>query len=179
MHSALPQPSLFLLAFLASPAHAAYDVAFYSHEMQASGNGERIVEFPHAFITLRGRPDAGGRALDGNWGFTADSISPAILAGPVKGRIAKAGKAYIRGSRRHIAFAMSDAQFGSVQRAYKSWLAVTGASYSLETRNCVHFIAAMARAAGLAVPNDASLMKKPTAYLEAVAAQNPQVRVPG
>lgn len=170
---------LFLLTLLvATPAAAAVEIAFYSHEMQASGNGERIVEFPHAFVTMRGRPDAGGRMLDGNWGFTADTISPAILAGPVEGRIANAGRAYIRGSRRHIAMRLSDAQFGSVQRAYKSWIAVKGASYDLETRNCVHFIAAMARAAGLTVPNDASLMKTPTAYLEAVAAQNPQVRVP-
>ena len=164
---------LFLLAFFATPATAAIEIAFYSHEMQASGNGERIIEFPHAFITMRGKPDAGGRTIDGNWGFTADSISPAILAGPVKGRMASAGKAYIRGSRRHLAFRMSDAQFGSVQRAYKSWAAVKGKSYNLETRNCVHFIAAMARAAGLAVPTDAALMKKPTAFLEAVAARNP------
>jgi len=165
---------LVLLVFLcASSANAAVEIAFFSHELQASGNGERIVEFPHAFVTLRGRPDAGGRAINGNWGFTADSISPAILAGPVKGRMASAGKAYIRASRRHMAFRLSDSQFGSVQRAYKSWLAVKGKSYSLETRNCVHFIATMARAAGLAVPDDQALMKKPTAFLEAVAARNP------
>lgn len=163
---------LFLLAFVATPVHAAVEMALYSHELQASGNGERIVEFPHAFITLRGTPDKGGRAIDGNWGFTADTISPAILAGSVKGRMASAEKAYVRGSRRHIAMRLSDAQFASVQRAFKSWRAVKGKSYDLETRNCVHFVAEMARAAGLAIPSEPTLMKKPTAFLEAVAARN-------
>lgn len=166
---------LFLFALCATPAQAAYDVAFYSHEMQASGNGERIIEFPHAFITIRGRPDAGGRTIDTNYGFTADRISPAILAGPVEGRIAKAGKAYIRGSRRHVALRLSDTQFANVRRAYNQWVGVKGLSYSLEDRNCVHFIAAMARAAGLAVPNEPTLMKKPTLFMEAVAARNPRV----
>ena len=163
---------LILLAFCATPARAAYEVAFYSHEIQMSGNGERIVEFPHAFVTVRGQRDAGGRAIDTNYGFTADRISLAILNGPVRGRIAKAGKAYIRGSRRHVALRLSDAQFANVQRAFKQWVAVKGLSYSLETRNCVHFIAAMARAAGLNAPDEPALMKKPTAYLEAVAARN-------
>lgn len=166
---------LFLLAFLSSPASAAVEIAFYSHELQASGNGERIVEFPHAFVTVRGTPDAGGRAIDRNYGFTADRISPAILMGPVKGRMVSAGKAYVRGSRRHIAFSLSDAQYAVVQAAYKRWAGAKGKSYDLETRNCVHFVAAMAVAAGLVVPNDASLMKTPAAFLEAVAARNRSV----
>lgn len=165
---------LFLLAFLSAvaPANAAVEIAFYSHELQASGNGERIIEFPHAFITMRGRPDAGGRAVDGNHGFTADRISPAIVMGPVKGRMVSAGKAYVRGSRRHIALRLSDARYAIVQAAYKRWAAVGGKSYDLDTRNCVHFVAEMARAAGLVVPVDPLLMKSPDKFLEAVAARN-------
>ena len=169
---------LILLAFLGVPAHAAVEIAFYSHELQASGNGERIVEFPHAFVTLRGTPDAGGRAIDGNYGFTADRISPAILMGPVKGRMVSAGKAYVRGSRRHLALRLSDARLATVQAAYRRWAGVKGKSYDLETRNCVHFVAEMARAAGLNVPNDPSLMKTPAAFLEAVVARNRKSSTP-
>ena len=163
---------LFLLAFLSYPAQAAVEIAFYSHELQASGNGERIIEFPHSFVTMRGKPDAGGKAIDGNYGFTADTISPAIVMGPVKGRMVSAGKAYVRGSRRHIAFYLTDARYAAVQSAYKNWAAVKGKSYDLYTRNCVHFVAAMARAAGLVVPVDPLLMKSPSKFLEAVAARN-------
>jgi len=163
---------LILFAFLSVPAHAAVEIAFYSHELQASGNGERIIEFPHAFVTLRGKPDAGGKAIDGNYGFTADRISPAIVMGPVKGRMVSAGKAYVRGSRRHIALRLSDARFATVQAAYKRWAAVKGKSYDLDTRNCVHFVSEMARAAGLVVPSDPLLMKSPAKFLEAVAARN-------
>ena len=67
---------------------------------------------------------------------------------------------------------LSDAQFANVQRAFKQWVAVKGLSYDLETRNCVHFIAAMARAAGLDAPDVPGLMKQPTAYLATVAARN-------
>lgn len=165
---------LFLLVFLgtATPASAAVEIAFYSHELQASGNGERIIEFPHAFITMRGRPDAGGRAVDQNHGFTADRISPAIVMGAVKGRMVSAGKAYVGGSRRHLALRLSDARYATVQAAYKRWAAVGGKSYDLDTRNCVHFVAAMARAAGLVVPVDPLLMKSPDKFLEAVVARN-------
>lgn len=169
---------LFLLAFCAVPANAAVEMAFYSHELQASGNGERIIEFPHAFVTVRGQPDAGGRAIDANYGFTADTISPAIVMGPVKGRMVSAGKAYVRGSRRHIALRLTDARYAAVQAAYKRWAAVKGKSYDLDTRNCVHFVAAMAQAAGLAVPNDPLLMKNPTRFLEAVAARNRSTSTP-
>lgn len=163
-----------LLAFLcASSADAAVEIVFYSHDMTM--RGEKIVDFPHAFITVRGTPDAGGRPIDSNYGFTAAKISPAILLGPVKGAMVKAGRRYIGKSRRHFALRLDDARFGAVQRAYKSWAAVRGLSYSLETRNCVHFVAEMARAAGLAVPADQSLMKKPREYLDALAARNPRV----
>ena len=162
-----------LLALLtAAPAHAAVEIAFYSHELQASGNGERIVEFPHAFVTMRGIPDAGGKAIDGNYGFTADRISPAILIGPVKGRMVSAGRAYVRASRNHLALRLSDAQYAAVRAAYRRWAGVKGKSYDLETRNCVHFVAAMAKAVGLALPTEPDLMKSPATFLERLAARN-------
>lgn len=162
---------LFLFSFMAAaPAAAAVEIAFYSHELTPVGVSD--VDFPHAFITLRGKPDAGGRAIDGNWGFTAARVSPAILMGPVKGVIESADKTYIAASRRHLTVRLSDARLGAVQAAFKRWAGVKGKSYDLESRNCVHFVGEMARAAGLAIPNEATLMKKPSDYLDAVAARN-------
>lgn len=159
------------LAFLiAAPAAAAVEMSFYSHELTSVGATD--VDFPHAFIMLRGKPDAGERAIDGNWGFTAAKISPAILMGPVKGVIETAPKAYVRTSRRHLTLRLSDARYTAVQGAFKRWAGVKGKSYDLETRNCVHFVAEMAKAAGLALPNDDALMKKPAAYLDAVVVLN-------
>ena len=162
---------LFLFAFLsAAPASAAVELAFYSHEMSMSG--KTIVEFPHAFITVRGTPDAGGRAINRDYGFSAAKISPAILLGPVKGTIFNHGRKYIAASRRHMAVRLSDARYAAVQAAFKRWAAVKGASYDLEKRNCVHFIAAMAVAAGLSVPNDPKLWKEPAMFLDAMARRN-------
>ena len=162
---------LLLLAFLtAAPAAAAVEIAFYSHEMSTSG--EKVIEFPHAFITMRGRPDAGGKPIEGNFGFTADRISPAILLRPVKGRMVSAGKSYVRASRRHFALRLTDAQYASVRVAYARWAAVKGKSYDLDTRNCVHFVAEMAKAAGLALPTDDGLFQMPAAFLEAVTMRN-------
>lgn len=164
---------LFLLALLgAAPASAAVEIAFYSHEMTMKG--EKILEFPHAFITLRGRPDRGGRDVDSNHGFTASRISPAILLGPVKGTMVSAPRSYVRKSRRHTVLRLSDRQFDAVRAAYRRWAAVGGKSYDLDRRNCVHFVAEVARAAGLAIPTDNSLMKKPGAFLDALAARNPR-----
>lgn len=162
---------LCLFAFLAAaPAQAAVEISFYSHEMTPVGIAD--VEFPHAFIVMRGTPDAGGKPINGNWGFTAARISPAILMGPVKGIIDSADAPYIAASKRHMTFRLSDARLAAVQATFKRWAAVRGKSYDLETRNCVHFIAELAKAAGLAVPDDPSLMKRPEAYLDAVAARN-------
>src|SRR3546814_5334492 len=58
--------ALFALALgIAGPVQAKVVVSFYSHDF-----GER---FPHAFVTLKGRVDATGQAVDYNYGFTARS----------------------------------------------------------------------------------------------------------
>ncbi len=161
---------LLALALLATPASAAVEMSFWSHELESVGPD---IDYPHAFVLFSGTPDAGGRPVTGNYGFTAATISLAILTGPVKGAILSADKAYIAKSRRQLTLRLTDAQYASVRAAFARWKTVRGNSYDLENRNCVHFIAEMARAAGLAVPNDPSLVKKPSAFLSALAAKNP------
>jgi len=83
---------LFALALLPAAASAQITVAFYSHELGSS--------FPHAFIVLKGTPESGGPPVDVNFGFTAKSVTPAILMGPVYGIVESAKPAYVRHSDR-------------------------------------------------------------------------------
>ena len=71
--------ALLLLGFQ-TPASAAVEIAFYSREM--GGNN-----FPHAFVTLKGIVDATGEEVDTSLGFTAKTVTPAILFGSVAGEV--------------------------------------------------------------------------------------------
>lgn len=154
-----------LLSLGALPAHAGIVITFWSHEL---GN-----HFPHAFFTLRGTPDAGGAAVDLNYGFTPKSISPAILFGPVKGRIDIAKPSYIEGSDAQFSLELSDAQYAAILRLVDEWDEKKGdATYLMNTRNCVHFAKEAARRAGLSGLEQPDLMKKPRSFLKAIAAAN-------
>ena len=149
----------------ALPAHASVVITFWSHEL---GN-----HFPHAFFTLRGTPDAGGQPVDLNYGFTPKAISPAILFGPVQGRIDIAKRGYMDGSDAQFSLVLTDAQYADVLRLADEWDEKKGdGTYRMNTRNCVHFTQEAARRAGLVKIDFPVLMKKPRSYLKAVAAAN-------
>lgn len=147
------------------PAQAAVTITFWSHEL---GNS-----FPHAFFTLRGTPDAGGTPVDVNYGFTARSISPALLMGTVKGRLDISTPGYIDGSTAQFSTEMTDQQYNAVLGLIRGWSENGGNSdYNLNTRNCVHFVAEAARLIGLTGLDHPTLMKRPRSFLQAVAAAN-------
>lgn len=152
--------------FGAAPAFAAVTITFWSHEL---GNS-----FPHAFFTLRGVPDAGGAPVDVNYGFTAKSVSPALLMGSVAGRLDISKPFYIGTSDAQFAVVLSDAQYTQVLGLIAAWDEKTGdGRYNLNDRNCIHFVKEAARIAGLTGLDHPRLMKKPRSYLQAVAAANP------
>jgi hypothetical protein len=148
----------------ALPASAAVTVTFWSHEF---GNS-----FPHAFITLRGTPDKGGRPVDMNIGFTAKHISPAILFGKVQGMLEPGDPGYLKGSDAHFAMVLTDEQYVAVLTVLDQWGPNGNQTYDLNRHNCVHFTQAVAAALGLAGTDQPKLMKKPTSYLDAVEAAN-------
>lgn len=159
--------SLAALFWLASalPAQAAVTMTFWSHEF---GNS-----FPHTFFTLRGIPDRGGAPVDVNYGFTARSISPAILMGTVKGRMDSVKRGYMEGSDAQFALTLTDAQYDQVVALTREWNEVGGdARYNLNKRNCVHFVQEAARRIGLTGLDHPSLMKKPRSFLLAVRDAN-------
>jgi len=155
----------FATLFGAAPAWAAVTITFWSHEL---GNS-----FPHAFFTLRGVPDAGGAAVDANYGFTAKTVSPAILMGSVAGRLDISKPFYIAGSDAQFSVALTDAQYAAVLKLIAAWDDKTGdGRYNLNTRNCIHFVKEAARIAGLTDLDQPKLMKRPRSYLKAIAAAN-------
>jgi len=147
------------------PAQAAVTITFWSHEL---GNS-----FPHAFFTLRGIPDAGGAPVDTNVGFTAKSVSPALLMGPVAGKLDIAKPGYVAGSDAQFSVVMSDAQYEAVLRLVDAWSEGKPDSvYRLSDHNCVTFVKEAARIVGLTGIDQPKLMKKPRSYLKAVLAEN-------
>lgn len=157
---------LALAALVALPAGARAEVVatFYAHELGSS--------FPHAFVLLKGTDEATGQAVDTNYGFTAVTISPAILFGRVKGRLDRADPAYIRSSHAKFRLTLDSAQYRALIAEVERWRTAPQPSYSLASANCVHFIGALARAVGLNTNPASRFFKKPRSYLEEVAALN-------
>ena len=146
-------------------AVAAVEIAFYSREMGGS-------HFPHAFVRLSGTPDAGGEPVDTTFGFTARRISPAILFGSVAGHVVVEVPQLVARSRREFALILTDAQYEAVQETVRRWRGRRQPSYNLNRRNCVHFVADLARTIGLRVENAEALMKRPGAFLAHVRSLN-------
>jgi hypothetical protein len=147
------------------PAQAAVTITFWSQEF-----GEN---FPHAFVTLRGTPDAGGAPVDVSYGFTARAVSPAILLGSVAGMVDHPKRHYMAISNAHFSLVLTDAQYADILRLAEQWGEEKGDStYNLNKRNCVHFVAEAMRRVGLSVVEDKKLMKKPRSFTQSIAALN-------
>ena len=159
--------TLLALSLLPLSARAQITVAFYSHELGSS--------FPHAFIALKGTLQSGGMPVDANFGFTAKSVSPAILMGPVSGVIESAKPGYIRNSDRKFAFTITDEQYFALMALIEKWRLMPGKSYDLNRRNCIHFVGEVAQALGLNVMFDKKLIKKPRSFLENIIRLNPML----
>jgi hypothetical protein len=153
-----------LLALTAAPGWAAVSVTFYSKELGAS--------FPHAFVIFEGAPDRGGPRIEEDYGFTAKTISPAILWGKVAGEvITDHSVSYVRGSDRHFTLTLADSEYDRAMATVARWRAAKQPSYDLDRHNCVHFVAEIAASVGLAA-DTTRLMKKPRSFLEALTHAN-------
>jgi hypothetical protein len=153
-----------LLALAAAPGWAAVSITFYSKELGAS--------FPHAFVILQGTPDRGGARIEEDYGFTAKTLSPAILWGKVAGEvITDHTVSYVKGSDRHFTVALTDSEYDRVMATIARWRAAKQPTYDLDRHNCVHFVADLAVAIGMTA-DTRKLMKKPRSFLETLSAQN-------
>ncbi|MBB6428092.1 hypothetical protein [Sphingopyxis sp. JAI128] len=160
-------PLLLFCAGFAVPVRAEVVVSFYSHDF-----GDR---FPHAFVVLKGTVDATGEVVDANYGFTATSVSPAILFGSVKGKVESSKPDYVAKSDRQFDVTVDDATYARLLAKIDEWRTRDQPSYSLNKRNCVHFVMELAEIAGLAVNRKSKLFKKPKSFLIEVKELNPQL----
>lgn len=147
------------------PAAAAVEIAFYSREFGVNN-------FPHAFVTLKGRLEADGTLVDESYGFTAKAVTPAILMGSVGGKVIAEQRSYIEKSDRHFSLVLSDEGYRTVIETVERWRSKKQPSYNLNRANCVHFAGEVAQAAGLVVSFPQELMKKPRSFLLAVRDSN-------
>ena len=157
-----------LLAALAlampAAASAAVEITFYAREFGS--------QFPHGFVTLAGTPDRGGDRIDTNYGFTATHVTPAILFGSVRGTVEPVSAGYTRGSEAHFALNLTDEEYDRVTATVERYRALDQPSYSLNRRNCVHFIADVAAALGMRAEVPRNLTRRPRSFIELLIREN-------
>ena len=151
-----------LLGLWPATARADIEVAFWTRELG--------LELPHAFITIKGIVE--GKLVDESYGFTPKAITPAILWGPVPGRIDLTTKGYMAASNKLYTVTVADAVLPRLRDLVQRYNAKPGSIYRMNESNCVHFVAEAAGIVGFRLPDGKGLMKRPTSYLMAVAAAN-------
>ena len=153
-----------VLALAAAPGWAAVSITFYSKELSTS--------FPHAFVILEGTPDRGGPRIKEDYGFSAKTISPAILWGKVKGEVLNDHTdSYVGASDRHFTLTLTDSEYDQIMAVVERWRRAKQPSYDLDKANCVHFVGAVAASIGMQV-DTSRLIKKPRAFIEALTQRN-------
>jgi hypothetical protein len=155
------------LFLLPAPAAAQVVLSFYSHELGSS--------FPHAFVVLKGKTEE-GRDVDTNFGFTAKTLTPAILMGSVRGVVETSKPSYVASSDRQFSVQLDDRQFKDVLAVVERWRTRPGKSYNLNKSNCIHFVGEVAQAVGLKVVFEKALIKKPRSFLLSLVSLNPGLK---
>lgn len=153
-----------LALMLPTPASAAVEITFYAREFGS--------QFPHGFVALAGTPDRGGERIDTNYGFTATHVTPALLFGSVRGVVEPVGEGYMRGSEPQFALTLTDEEYDRVLATVARYRELRQPSYSLNRRNCVHFIAEVAAAVGMSATVPRNLSRRPRAFLELLIREN-------
>ncbi len=152
-----------------APAQAEVEVSFHSF------SGSFFGRYPHAFVVFKGTLDGTGAVVDENYGFSARTAGPAVLAGPVAHGIYTEKPRYIRTTNRHFTITVSDATYRRMKEEVIAWRDAPGKYYDLDTRNCIHFVGRIAELAGLRVSYPSDMLRKPKAWLNHVITLNPQL----
>ena len=116
-----------------------------------------------------------GTPVKENYGFSAKSAGPAVLAGPVTHIVMTEKDKYVRSTNRHFTVAVDDAKYHDIRREVFRWRDAPGKYYDLATRNCIHFVGAIAEMVGVRVDYPKNMLRRPKAWLNHVTAMNPQL----
>ncbi len=161
---------LLLALVWAGPALAEVQVHFHSF------NGSVVWgRYPHTFVVFEGKLENGGAVVNENYGFSARSVTPAILSGPVEHMVLAESEKNIRNTNRHFSITLTDEEYVRVLKLIQSWMDAPGKFYDLEKRNCIHFVGEIARLIGLKVDYPDDMLRRPKAWLNHISAMNPQL----
>ena len=163
---------LCLLAALLLPLPVAAQVLLTFQSFNGSMFGGR---FPHTFVVLQGTLDATGAKVEENYGYSAKSLSPAILTGAVQAIVMTEPPKYVTTTNRHFTVPISDATYWRIREEVAAWRDAPGKQYRLDEHNCVSFVGRIAELAGIRVDYPKGLMRKPKAWLNHLVGINPQL----
>lgn len=158
------------LALIAGQAWAEVTVTFYAHPGARVRGGYLL--FPHAYVHAVGTVDATGEPVDWSAGFTAKSPGPQLLFARGGGVVTAPDARYVGEGRPFLRLTVDDATWHALKARAEWWNSPEGSVYDLRRRNCITFIADLARVAGLRTAREPSM--KPGTFLEATAALNPE-----
>jgi hypothetical protein len=158
-----------LLALIAGSAWAEVTLTFYAHPGARVRDGYLL--FPHAFVHATGTLDDTGDVVDWSAGFTARNPGPQLLFVRGVGVVEHPNPRYVGEGIPYLRLTVSDAAYRAVRERAEWWGSPEGSVYDLRRRNCITFIADLARVAGLQTAAEPSM--KPGTFLEATAALNP------
>ncbi|MDP2763328.1 MAG: hypothetical protein Q8O54_00650 [Brevundimonas sp.] len=158
-----------LLALIAGSAWAEVTLTFYAHPGARVRDGYLL--FPHAFVHATGTLEDTGDPVDWSAGFTARNPGPQLLFVRGVGVVENPDPRYVGEGKPYLSLTVSDAAYRAVRHRAAWWGSPEGSVYDLRRRNCITFIADLARVAGLLTAAEPSM--KPGTFLEATAALNP------
>lgn len=157
-------------AFAAVPAVAQVSISFHSF------NGSLLAaRYPHTFVVFEGTLDSTGEKINENFGFSAKSVDPSILAGPVAHVIWVETQKHVRTTNTHFTIPISDELYFRMKAEITRWRDAPGKYYDIDKRNCIHFVGRLAEMAGLKVDYPKDLLRKPKAWLNRVGRLNPRL----
>lgn len=164
-------PFLALFALLSSTAAVA-EVQIHFHSFNGSVLSGR---YPHTFIVLEGTLEADGRAVNENYGFTAKSVMAAATRDWADHLVEAEEEKYVRSTNRHFSITLTDEQYFAIVREVRKWENEPGKRYSLDERNCIHFVGAMAAMLGVKIEYPKNMLRRPKKWLNHITTINPQL----
>ena len=155
--------ALLLALFPLSAAQAEVIARFYSRDFGSV--------FPHGFFEVEG-PGVPKK----NYGFTAKTVTPAILMSPVAGKIIEMPAGYVAKSRLHFTLRLTDDQYRKLMGLVANWGGRKQPSYDLYKANCVSFVRDALQVLGLKTNPNTRFLGKPKSFLTEVQALNPGLK---
>jgi hypothetical protein len=163
------------LLLWSGPALAEVTVTFYAHPGNRVSGGYLL--FPHAYLHAEGTLDDTGETVDWSAGFTARNPGPQLLFMAGVGVVAEPDQRYVHQGRPYVAVTLADAAYRALRARADWWASPEGSRYDLRRRNCITFIADMARMAGLTTGKEPSM--SPGRFMEELVALNPLASLAG